>query len=178
MEMNNKVIGVVGAATVAGLGWAGYGLKKLANKVGMSIHELGNADTHDIVQSIAKEAVENSADKILKATTNKFVQTSVGRLNRQIDEMVDAQAGSVRGSLEKILSDKVDEIDTDALKDDIRQNVADRMADEVMNNFKKIIRPASSSSGDMSALLEAIGSLDDDFDKRLLLQQAIAKMGR
>lgn len=178
MEMNNKVIGVVGTAAVAGLGWAGYGLKKLANKVGMSIHELGNADTHDIVQSIAKEAVENSADKILKATTNKFVQTRVGRLNRQIDEMVDAQASSVRGSLEKILSDKVDEIDTEALKDDIRQNVADRMADEVMNNFKKIIRPSSSSSGDMSALLGAIGSLDDDFDKRLLLQQAIEKMGR
>ena len=167
----------IGSAALIGASAAYKRSNETADRIGMTIDKIERSGDIDISDAIIQTACNDAADRAVKNAGQQVILDGKVRLRSRIDELVAKETQNASSEIRDKLSEQVGKIDVDELTNDIRKKVAEKMADDLFKRMKDTMYPSTTEKSNASDLFRAISSLDDDFNKKLLLERAIDKMG-
>ena len=173
---------IVGAAgTIIG----GILLKKgndIAKKLDRSIEDLDKNTVVDIQQNLIEKATEQAVERQVSGAVKKAIENVSSQIRSDMDSMirkdVDCVYSDMKDNIQERVSEEIDSIDYDELRNDIRRKAERKVLDEVMS-FSGIGQVFSGvrnvANGDLGGISDILSQFDSDWDRTQALKTLLAK---
>lgn len=178
MDISAKIVlGLTGAAAIAGGAIAANRMKKTANLLDQSIKDISNKTCDEITEDITKTAVDKAAAKAIARDTKELVEHAHSKMDRELRNVVASETEKARSIVTKRMEEEANSVDMPMLMNDIRMKVAEKVSDDL---YQRLFKPKSDSpkieKDSMAMLIEQIGNLDNDFDKQVMMKEVLKTM--
>lgn len=151
---------------VAGLVGLGYGIgvhckmKKLCEKLDMTIENISNDVPIDIPKEVINQAVEMAAERAAQRAVNDAASTVIKQLNIDIHNQVAAAVSNERDKIAKevtdTIADRVAKIDENSLRREVVEKAKEQISDKFDSKLDNLLDDFNSNLNNVSKIYSSI----------------------